>query len=450
MPTGAGKTVVAHAIVEGAVAKGNRVLVVAHTRQIIEQTARRFECGMYMAKHNDNTNPLVGSIQTIARRGAPPFDVLIVDEAHHATSASYAGLVRSAPVVIGLTATPQRLDGRGLGEVGFGCIIEPATVDELIHLGYLVEPIIYAKPFAGSGLKVERGEFTAESAEEAMKDLHGQIGEHWAEHGVGRCGVAFTCSIEHGHAVAASLRAHGARAEMVSGEDSKDRRDAVLAWLEQRAIDIVVNCQLYGEGWDLPALDLCIMARPTKSLTVYRQQLGRIMRPKGHRPILLDHAGNTARHGFVTEILEWKLEGRVKRESLGAPGKQCPECFAYIPLACETCPECGAEFKKVRSKGETDDELVKIERPLDHEGVYSAFLDRAWAMRHRVGKARRDFMLQFKEWPNEIMPKGTVERLEKKHYPCIEHIYENKISKGGFHYTRCTMCLEYFGAVVNE
>ena len=442
LATGAGKTVIAQAVIQGALTKGKRVLVVAHTRQIIEQTARRFDCPMVMAEHRGEGPLLVASIQTIARRGAPPHDLLIVDEAHHSAARTYRDLVQAAPVVIGLTATPQRLDGKGLGDVGFGCIIEPVTVRDLIRDGYLSEPLCYAKPFDASKLRIAHGEFTTESAEESVRYLHGEIAEHWLEHGKGRIGVAFSCSIKHGEEIAAALRAVGARVECVSGEDTKERRDDVLNHLKWRELDVVVNCQLYGEGWDLPALDLCIMARPTASLTVYRQQVGRIMRPKPERPILLDHAGNLVRHGFVTELIEWTLDGKVKKPNQEAPFKTCPECGLCVPLAQRVC-ECGYVFRSMTENVETNDQLIRIDAPTADPDTYAHFLDRAWTQGYRIGWARHKLKIQAQDWPNKVLGRILSDELERKHYPCTEHVYEPKTAKNGYEYFSCHWCSRY-------
>lgn len=438
LATGAGKTVIAKAIADGALAKGNKVLVVAHTRQIIEQTARRFDCPMVMAEHRGEGPMLVASVQTLAKRGAPPHDLLIVDEAHHATARTYRDLVTNAKYVIGLTATPQRLDGRGLGDVGFGAIVEPVTVAELIRDKYLAEPIIYAVPFVGSGLVKQHGEFTTASAEDSMKTLHGKIAEHWVTHGRGRLGVAFACSVAHAEQLCAALEDVGARALTVSGRDNSTRRTLILEQLKQRSIDLVVNCQLYGEGWDLPDLDLCIMARPTASLTVYRQQLGRIMRPKSDpnapRPICLDHAGNVARHGFVTEAIEWSLEGRPKREKQEAPGKLCDNCFAYVPISCTECPACGEPFEvQQRTLVQTTEKLVRIDPPETKALAYAAWLDVAWSRGYRIGWARRKFKNQYGGWP-------AMKPIEQQHYPCKAHKFETKTTDAGYRYTRCEWC----------
>lgn len=434
MPTGSGKTVVAHAIADGALGLGKRVLIVAHTRQIVEQTARRFECPMVMAEHRGEGPLLVASIQTLASRGAPPFDVLIVDECHHAAARTYREIIEDAPVVVGLTATPQRLDGKGLGDVGFGCIIEPVTTAELIRDGFLAEPLCYARPFDDSRLKKERGEFTADSAEASVTELSGEIAEHWVRHGKGRLGVAFSCSIAHAEGMAHALRRVGAQVEAVSGEDGTDRRTDVLTRLKNREIDLVVNCQLYGEGWDLPELDLCIMARPTASLTVYRQQVGRIMRAKAERPILLDHAGNLARHGFVTEIIEWSLDGRPKKDKRPAPFKTCPECQLCVPLAVKVCPNCGHVFHDVREIIEVAEaELGVVERPEDREAMYVHFLQRAWQQAYRIGWARYKYKTQYGSWPR-------LSELERKHYPCTDHVYETKVSESGFRRVCCQWC----------
>lgn len=342
LPTGSGKTVLAHALSEGG------SLVLAHTAQIVLQTARRFApCGVLMgAQTRDLDLPVVvASIQTIASRGTLDRPVLIIDEAHRAAAASYAPLIQAHPRVLGLTATPCRLDGRGLASAGFTTILEPASFSELVSAGYLLLPEVWAGPRGPDmrGARTVAGDYAPDDAAKRMVELDGDVVAHWSTHARGRRAVAFACNVAHARSLAGRLVLGGARAEVLVGTDGLERRASVLGALRAGHLDVIVSVALLSEGWDEPSLDVAILARPTKSLTVHRQQIGRITRPtEGKRtPLVLDHAGNTHRLGFVDEPVAWSLTGRIpKREAHIA--KTCAACLAVYAAHHASCPHCGA------------------------------------------------------------------------------------------------------------
>lgn len=439
LATGAGKTVIFEAVTHGAVERKNRVLTVAHTRQIVHQTARRFrkaglDVGIEMGDEHAGDKPvIVASIQTIASRGAPPFDILCIDEAHHAASETYRSLIASAPIVVGLTATPSRLDGKPLDM--FGVIIEPIKPAELRDQGFLCDPILYSIPgIDEAALRKVAGEFTAESALQSVKKLEGQIVQHWKDLAHGSKTVAFCCDVEHAESLARNFREAGIRAEAVSGEDGQTRRDEVLAALEAGEIDLVANCQLYGEGWDLPALDCAILARPTASLVVHRQQIGRVLRPHPGKtaPVVLDHAGNLQRHGGPFDPVEWSLEGKPRVKSLG---RRCPRCFVIYTGS--PCPECGYAAEEERERKPIVETGAKLERflPEDRTARYTTMVAAASKARYKLGHARVRFKEVFGVWPikqRDFDPR----RIEREHYVCIDHTW-----KTDDHGTRCERCL---------
>lgn len=443
IPTGGGKTVVAAALVEGALGKGKRVLIVAHTRQIVAQTARRFRAAglpasVEMAEQRAASTCIVGSIQTIAARGAPAHDVLIVDEAHHATAATYRELVTRAPVVVGLTATPYRLDGRGLGEVGFGCIITPITARALVEQGFLMEPIVYAPSVPDrSALKRSGADWTAASAADSMRALTGNIVEHWKDlaRGDSRT-VAFCATVEHAHTLAARFLEAGVNAQAISGQSSNDERDRALAALAAGTLSIVCQCQLLGEGWDLPSLDCAILARPTMSLSVHRQQIGRVLRssPNKPTPLVLDHAGNHERHGSALDEVECSLDGKAK-PTPSTKHKRCPECFVMMPAFLPTCPECGHHFASSEGEGrapltENDGKLTRWEPEAERDFYVRAVQD-AWNGGRKLGYARFRFKEKFGRWPK-------LYDVERAHYPCTDHRWEQREHRA---FPVCGRCL---------
>lgn len=367
-PTGSGKTVMG---VAAATELGGRTLWVAHRRELIRQAFDAVQeaggdAGMILAGEPERDAPFqVASVQTLARRSVPYMDLLVIDEAHHATGGSYRALIARFGRRIGLTATPFRLDGKGLREAGFDDIVVAAYTDDLCADGTLHEPTVYAAPPPDlRSVKKTAGDYNLGALGDAVRaaGLDGKIVDTWQKRAAGKRTVAFAVDIAHGQQIVSAFRAAGVEAEIVTGATPKIEREAVLARLAHGITKIVVNCQVLTEGWDLPALECAIMARPTASLCLHLQMIGRIMRACDGKDgaIVLDHAGNYGRHGLVTDRLVYSLDGKVKKATGVAPTKSCPECAKVIPAGKMTCPECGYVFPAKDPTIENDVELLPV------------------------------------------------------------------------------------------
>jgi DNA repair protein RadD len=370
VPTGGGKTVVSSEIVKGAVADGQNVLVLAHTREIIRQTSLKLygyeiEHGIIAAglvEHSDRPVQ-VASIQTLWSRAMlrgtmrlPPADLLIIDEAHHCPATSYRKIVASYPnaIVLGLTATPCRGDGRGLGGI-FDVIVESPQVPELIKQGFLVKTRVFAPVDPDlTGVGTSRGDYIEHQLAGAMdrNDLVGDIIGHWHRYGERRKTVCFAVSVAHSAHICNEFKKSGVRAEHVDGSTPKAERDAILARLASGETELVTNCMVLTEGWDLPEVSCCILARPTKKMGLFRQMIGRVLRPApGKRnAIVLDHSGAVFRHGFVEDPVEWTLDEGERATSPahtarlnGGSRSRLVECKACgsVRTAGEPCEHCG-------------------------------------------------------------------------------------------------------------
>jgi len=440
LATGGGKTVVAAEIIRSAVAKGKRCLIVAHTREIVLQTARRFaEYGFnvstIMAGEPEETSLVYcGSIQTLARRELPAVEVVIIDEAHHANSPSWKTLIDSYPnaAVIGLTATPLRLDGRGLNEAGFGAIIQAATMEQLIQEGFLVRPRIYSVPVAAvDATKKTGGDYTQAALDDFSRTIMGNLVEHWKAYANGARTIVFACSIKHSRDIA---EAFGDQALHVDGTMSKEERAEAIRRLSEGDIRVITNCSIFGEGWDLPVLECAVLARPTLSLALYRQQCGRVLRssPGKTEAVILDHAGNFHRHGSPLDELDWSLDGKPKRRTDSPPGKTCPECYVVVHASAKLCPECGFVFDiKPREPDHVEGQLeeVKDSKPI-RRAVYTNLCATAWTRGYKIGWARNQYRDRFKVWPR------LMKDIEQEHFPCEQH--EPQRTDFG---TRCARCL---------
>lgn len=407
-PTGSGKTVMGVDIVRR---HGGAVVWVAHRRELIHQAAAALRhLGIYPGlimpgEPRTLADVQVGSVQTIARRGLPPCDLLVIDECHHVAAASYK--VLEAPRILGLTATPFRLDGRGL-RPPFETLVQASSVAELCRAGYLVEPEVYAPPPPDlSGIKVRGGDYAVEALGAAMSapKLVGDVVRHWQKLTPGRRTVVFAVNVAHSKALVERFQGAGVAAEHLDA-DSTDR-DQVLARLRTGQTHVVSNCMLLTEGWDLPALEVAVIARPTKSLCLHLQMIGRIMRacPDKAGAIVLDHAGNHAMHLRVTYPHEFTLDGvrREPRPAWHGLGR-CPKCYMLLEPTWRRCPGCGFERPAPEIPKEGEGDLSKLgevdEVPFAARAAYwDALEERRLQYGYREGWSLYRYQQRFGRWP---------------------------------------------------
>lgn len=358
LPTGAGKTVTASTVVRGAAQKRNPVWWLTHRRELAAQASDTFHQlgiphGLVQAGHVSDPTALVqvASIQTIVRRfGKVPDPALMVfDEAHHIGAASWDTVFNAFPAakVLGLTATPWRLDGQGLGK-WFDHMIEGPSVRELIDAGSLCDFRLFApsKPDL-AGIKTAAGDYQRGALAKAMDKptIVGDAITHYRQLCPGKRAVVFAAGVENSKHIVAQFNAAGIRAEHVDGTMDAQERDAVVERFRCGETLVLSNADLFGEGFDVPAIEAAILLRPTKSLSLYLQQVGRALRPMAGKSeaIILDHAGNSLQHGLPDDLREWSLEDRERRkkaESGDVPVKQCEECF-FVYRPASRCPQCG-------------------------------------------------------------------------------------------------------------
>ncbi len=379
LPTGAGKTFVAATVARGAQAKGKRVVFLVHRVELVDQTSRTFAeegipHGLITAgQPMDDEFVQVASVQTLARRldrvDAP--DLIFADEAHHAVAGTWAKIMQAWPeaFVIGLTATPERLDGRGLGDVFQSMITGPQTVD-LIAGGFLSAYRAFAPSTVDlSGVRTAMGDFDHATLAAACDkpSITGDIVGHYQRLAPGRQAIAFATSVEHSRHLAEAFNEAGIPAAHVDGTTPTDQRKALIAAFTAGDIRVLTNVELFGEGFDVPLVGAVILARPTQSLGLHLQQVGRALRtaPGKDHAIILDHAGNLARHGLPDDPRKWSLNAvkRARKATDTGPAiRQCPACYAvHRPAA--ACPECDWQYTSARPEIEhRDGELMEIAR----------------------------------------------------------------------------------------
>ncbi len=383
LPTGGGKTLIASHIIASAVARGSRVLFLAHRRELVNQAYRKLlaqglaeaQVGVLMAsdpRRRPAAPVQVASVDTLRNRAKPPAELVFVDEAHRATAKSYRDIADHYPcaVHLGLTATPYRADGKGLKDA-YDDLVVVATPRELIDQGYLVEPRVFTVPSSAlpdlSGVRVKGGDYDEAALADAVdrQALVGNIVEHWQRHAQGLRTVVFAVSVAHSKHIVERFQSVGVAAEHLDGTTPTVERDAILARLDAGATQVVGSCGVLSEGWDQPSVKCAVLARPTKSTGLYLQQAGRILRPwQDARAIILDHGGCALEHGLPQDAREFCLDPprKAKRQS-GPLSKTCPACQAVLPLSTRVCPECGHVLLEAELPQERDGELVEVVAP---------------------------------------------------------------------------------------
>lgn len=379
-PTGAGKTALSAAMIGNANAKGKSAVFICHRAELVDQTAETFE--KVGIKHsfcaagrpfNPWAPAIICSVDTLKNRldrmRVP--DLVVWDEAHHIAAGGWRK-VRSTwadTYHIGLSATPERLDGKGLDDLFEDLVLGP-SVSWLIERKYL-SPYRAFSPSAPdlSAVKKSMGDFQRAALGEIMdgSTIVGDAVRHYLKHARGKRAVAFCVSIKHSEHVAASFRSAGVLAVSLDGTTNPYERKRALDAFRRGEIQVLCNVDLFGEGFDLPAIEAVILLRPTQSLGLFLQQVGRALRtfPGKTHATILDHAGNLMRHGLPDDDRQWSLAGREKKKgkagSSGEPARCCPQCFAtHSPRP--KCPECGHVYEvEERVVKQVDGDLKEID-----------------------------------------------------------------------------------------
>jgi superfamily II DNA or RNA helicase len=346
-PTGSGKTMLFSYICRAAAAKGNRVTIIAHRTEIVDQISRALDLmgvrhGRIQAGHAATDDPVqVAMVVTLGKRldRVPEPALLIIDESHHATAGSYAKIAEAwqRAKILGVTATPSRLDGKGLGDCFDNMVIGPAMAD-LIEQGYLARYTYLAPPEKAdlSSIKTRGGDFAIDQLAAAMDKavITGDAIGHYRQHLGGRPAIAFCVTVEHAEHTAEQFRAAGYNAASVDGSmDRAERRDRMAAIGDGR-LNVLTSCELISEGVDIPVVAGAILLRPTKSLSMFLQQVGRSLRikPDGSAAVIIDHVGNVHRHGMPDAPREWSLD-RAKRRVVPANAATCEQCYRVFQVA---------------------------------------------------------------------------------------------------------------------
>jgi len=431
-PTGSGKTRMAIELIRRARENHQRCQFVVNRIGLVDQAARRLmDAGIHPGLiQGANTRAtylpvLCCSIQTLARRGRPDAEFIIIDEAHGTAAAkAYHNMLESCngSRVVGLSATPFV---RGLGKYRpqlngplWQDLVVAASIRELISAEHLVDCEIFApsKPDL-SCVKIVAGDYQEDQLGEAMdkQALIGDIVEHWRKLGGDKRTVCFATNIAHSQHIVAKFWSYGIRAEHIDCYTTDDDRREILRRLETGETKIVSNVAVLAEGWDCPAVEIMILARPTRSLSRYIQMAGRVLRPAPgkHLARILDHSDTCLRLGFPTDDLPLELDDGRPRKSGSSSEKEkeklpheCSKCHYLKPAGIIVCPSCGHVPVRKDTVQVKAGELRQIKHArvprMEKQDVYSQLLGYAASKGLKQGWASHKYRACFGVWPRGL------------------------------------------------
>lgn len=363
-----------------AVAKGGQVMFTVHRKELVNQIKQSFR-----ENEVDLTRCTILTVGKIAHRLniLPKPTLIITDETHHSLAKTYQTIYDHYQGVprLGFTATPWRLNGKGLHDVYDAMILGP-SIDWLIENHYLAPYKYYSVKLVNDAKlkKSSTGDYTSKSMDEAVgRTIFGDVIKTYQEKTPGQQAIVYAHSVEFSKAIAQAFQAAGIEAAHADAKTPSAERERIMSGFKSGSLKVLCNVDLISEGFNVPDCSVVIMLRPTESLVLFIQQSMRSMR---YRPdkvaTIIDHVGNYLRFGLPDDEHQWTLADRKKRKKQGAsdapPIRTCEFCFAVIPAAAVICPVCGRKMEKSSSEMETDNtvELERIHGRLDMKTDYNA------------------------------------------------------------------------------
>lgn len=374
---GGGKSVICADMTKRTTDNGKHVLFLVHRQELCEQIEDTFKTyGVDMSLCT------VGMVQTVTRHieQANKPSLIITDENHHCLASSYKRIYEAFPSVrcVGVTATPVRLNGGGLGEINDDLVLGPSA-KWLIENNKLSPYDYYAPAVADlSGIRSRNGDYAAEDIEAALNKPHiyGDVIKYYKQLKGGKA-VCYCATVKYSENMAEAFRQQGISAYHIDGKTPKPERKDIIQGFREGRIQILCNVDLISEGFDVPDCNTSILLRPTKSLTLYMQQAMRCMRyRRGKKAIIIDHVGNVHRHGLPDAERQWTLEPNPPKKTKynTVAVKQCPQCF-FTHEPATVCPNCGHIYEltpheiKEQQKAQLQKIAAAYESPLECRNI---------------------------------------------------------------------------------
>lgn len=445
-PTGVGKSVIAAHIIHSAMSKGTRTIFTVPRIELLNQMSKNYNdfgiehCFIAAGEcYYPKVNNVIASVPSLTRKldAIEPPKLLVVDETHYGED-GLGNIIfwaeKHGAFILGLSATPWRLNGKGLG-CWYNTMVEGPSIKWLIQNNYLSNYRAFAPDTIDmSGVRVTAGDYNKKDLSERMESdrvLVGNVVRHYKEHAMGKRGITFTVSRAHSQIVCDAYNAGGVKAATIDGGTPKDERKRLARALATGEILQLVNAELLTFGYDLAAaanMNVTIQCisdlQPTKSLAKQMQKWGRALRFEGVNAdphLIFDHANNINEHGLPCDDRIWSLADRERRVGKKGSEKEisfriCPKChFAHKPKP--SCPECGFEYPvESRTIEEIEGDLIEIERVNDpvmlrvrHANTCAELYQIAKEKNYHWGWVKRQ--CSYKKIP--FIPKMIVERNKK-------------------------------------
>lgn len=382
LPTGGGKTVILSNIVNS---EKHATCVIAHRQELVTQISRslaisgvkhriigpqkivKLAVKMHMSElgvnmYDPHAQCAVAGVDTLVRRGEslaswlPNVSLWVIDEAHHVLAPGtnkWGNATAMFPNArgLGVTATPERADGMGLGRKHQGVmdeIVEGPQMRQLIDAGYLTDYRIFAPASTldlhDVSISKATGDYNKVGVSKAIRrsSVIGDVVDHYRRIAPGKLGITFATDVNTATEIANSFKSAGVAAEVISAKTPDADRVKLIEDFKNKRLMQLVNVDLFGEGFDLPALEVVSMARPTNSYALFAQQFGRSLRIlEGKKnAIIIDHVSNVIRHGLPDSFRSWGLEGRKRNTGPKIPLSTCTACLSPYERIYKECPFC--------------------------------------------------------------------------------------------------------------
>lgn len=374
LPTGGGKTVIAGHLLQRRLGNGRKAVWLTHRRELAEQTRGMLTDARVDAMTDVRWDPgtdapamsggaVILMAQTVSRRTAKMLvwneydsnDLMVIDEAHHAAADGWERAMRQWPgPVVGMTATPWRLSVKEGFDHLFDDLICGPQIADLQSNGWLCSDRVFMPHpdrRIDGGEVGSTGDYTESGIERANSGrniMTARALEFWQRHARDRQTIVYAVSVRHAHNIVKMFQNAGFSAEVILGNTDPEERRKTIGKFRSGDIQVLVNVAVATEGFDLPDASCVLITRPTLSLALFMQMIGRGLRPKkdGGDCLILDLAGNTTRHGLSNAPRRWSLEPRGKPPDGEAPVVRCPECDGVSHAASHYCQHCDAPFGK--------------------------------------------------------------------------------------------------------
>lgn len=428
-PTGAGKTVILSQIIQDALSKNRKVLFLVHRNELVKQTIetlRSFDiqAGVIKAgwKENKQHSVQVASIQTLNNRGLPFLDIVLIDECH--TTSYYRCckelLQSNQGLMIGVTATPWRTRKKeGLSEF-YTEMVKAPLPNELIKMKFLVPPVYYGydNDIDLSQVRQSYGDYSIDDLDVVCntdKVIKKIVKEH-VRLASGRQTICFAITVDHAKHITKLFNHAGIKADFIEASTSHEDREFIYNRLRNSEIEVLSSVGVLTEGFDIRSISAVILARPTKSMALNFQMVGRGLRThlssNKEDCIILDFANNTERHGMVQTMEEVEMDAPLDTESKQMT-KTCPQCNHLLQLNIMECPKCGYVFNPgegVKEKRERVEDLIKLLPPDEKKKrqQFHRYAQYAYHNGHKPSWALKKYFGKFRKWPKSIYRLGAV------------------------------------------